>query len=169
MSTHPFRSLSLGTSRRVAAAAGVAAMSVALLAACEKPTPVAQLTVGDRTVTSEAACYGHGEPLAQAKLMKCLTKSDAESITLSPSEELRIGVDPDVADTGWYLLVNGNPYYPVKIKDTYFTLKGENVLYDQQAGGFADKVRIQIVETGAKGKQITGAEGVWNFVVKGKS
>ncbi|GGU96078.1 hypothetical protein ACIG0C_24015 [Kitasatospora aureofaciens] len=52
--------------RFTAAVIGTAAVVAALAAPAhaEKPTPLATATAGSTTVTTEAACYNHGDALA---------------------------------------------------------------------------------------------------------
>ncbi|MQY13027.1 hypothetical protein SRB5_31670 [Streptomyces sp. RB5] len=157
---------SRGMGRRAAAAVGVASLSVAFLAACDKPTPVAQLTVGSTTVTSEATCYEDGDTIPRAEVIRCLSEKSGKSISMNELDQLRIGVDSEVADTGWFLFVNGQQLYPEAIKKTYFQWKGENLLYDQQAGGFADKAQVQIVQAAQDSEQLKDVKGLWHFTVK---
>ncbi|MEV6106050.1 DUF2771 domain-containing protein [Streptomyces sp. NPDC051940] len=158
--------ISRGMGRRVAATAAIATLSVAFLAACEKPSPVAQLTVNDKTVTAEATCYNDGDTIKRAEVIKCLAKKSGHSISMSELDQLRIGVDPETADDGWYLFANGQQLYPDRIDKTYFQLKGENLLFNQQEGGFADTVQLQIVQAADEGGQLKDVKGMWDFKVK---
>ena len=59
--------------RRALAAAGAVSAGVLVLSACDKPTPLATVTVGTSSVHSEATCGGEsGETVKTADLPKCL-------------------------------------------------------------------------------------------------
>ena len=46
--------------RRVVAAAGAVSAGLLVLSACDKPSPIATITVGTNSVNSEATCYNDG-------------------------------------------------------------------------------------------------------------
>ncbi|MBH1936052.1 DUF2771 domain-containing protein [Streptomyces sp. AV19] len=146
-----------GRRRRAAAAAGAVTFGLVVLSACDKPTPMATLTVGSSTVQSEASCYEDGGAIDQKDLADCLGKS-GKTIKATVDDKLHIGVDPKIADHGWTVFVDGQPALG-KMTKTYRTL---------QAGGFfqggKDEVKISIVEVGDR-----EALGVWNFTLKNNS
>ncbi|CAM5448906.1 hypothetical protein SALBM135S_06759 [Streptomyces alboniger] len=54
-------------------------------------------------------CYNDGKELKQSQLKSCLQDKDVKSIKVDPDEKVRFGVDPEIAEKGWTLLMNGRP------------------------------------------------------------
>ncbi|MEW2292117.1 DUF2771 domain-containing protein [Streptomyces sp. NPDC006743] len=146
-------SLQSAVRRRRAVAAAVSA-GLLLLTACDKPTPMATITVGDDSVHSEATCYNDGKAIKTADLPKCL-KSD-KTIKVDPDETVRFGVDPDIADKGWSVLMNGQPLTDTS-KKTYTTIPG-SVFFNPQYGASGNSTWIAVKE--GNDKDVTG---VWSF------
>ncbi|MEU1401434.1 DUF2771 domain-containing protein [Streptomyces sp. NPDC005728] len=145
--------------RRAVAAAGAVSAGLLVLSACEKPTPVATITVGRSSVNSEALCYNDGKALDAKSLAKCAKKAeDIESIKVDPDETVRFGVDPKIADNGWIILVNGRQFTDVS-KKTYTTIPG-SAFFNAQYGtqGTSNTVSIQMGQSPAK--------GLWSFKLK---
>ncbi|MCF6523065.1 DUF2771 domain-containing protein [Streptomyces sp. JJ36] len=154
-----------GRRRGLRAASAVGAVSLGLLAlsACEKPTPLTTVTVGDTTVTTEAACYEDGDKLAQKKFGKCLEKKAEESITVEAGEKIRFGVEPAMAETGWMLFVNGQPVLPEPVDQTYRSFPGD-AFFQQQGGaggGEPQKTQVSVVET-----KDGDVYGVWHLRIE---
>jgi len=150
--------------RRAVAAAGLVSAGLLVLSACDKPTPRVTVTVGSTSVSSEAACYDDGNDLGKAKATKCaLQKGDVKTIKVRQSETLRVGVDPEVGDTGWALWINGQQMtYPYK--KTYYAFDGVDLFAQQQGQAAQKTLYISIVE---QDKVSSGDskeyKGVWNF------
>ncbi|MFF4039751.1 DUF2771 domain-containing protein [Streptomyces sp. NPDC001816] len=145
--------------RRAVAAAGAVTAGLLVLSACEKPTPVATVTVGRDSVNSEALCYNDGKALDAKSLAKCAKNAgDIESIKVDPDQTVRFGVDPKIADAGWILLVNGRQFTDVS-KKTYTTIPG-SAFFNAQYGtqGTSNTVSIQMGQQPAK--------GLWSFKLK---
>ncbi|MFE1884094.1 DUF2771 domain-containing protein [Streptomyces diastatochromogenes] len=145
--------------RRAVAAAGAVSAGLLVLSACEKPTPVATITVGRNSVNSEALCYNDGKALDAQSLAKCAKKAeDIKSIKVDPDATVRFGVDPKIADAGWILLVNGRQFTDVS-KKTYTTIPG-SAFFNAQYGtqGNSNTVSIQMGQQPAK--------GLWSFKLK---
>ncbi|MER6564943.1 DUF2771 domain-containing protein [Streptomyces sp. NPDC001093] len=144
--------------RRAVAAAGAVSAGLLLLTACEKPTPVATVTVGDSSVSSEAVCYNDGKALDAQSLTKCVKNiGNAKSITVDQDQTVRVGVDPKIADAGWVLLVNGQQF--TASKKTYLTVPG-SLFFNQQYGtqGAFNTITVRM---GEKSNQ-----GMWSFKLK---
>ncbi|WP_316741887.1 DUF2771 domain-containing protein [Streptomyces sp. MK7] len=139
--------------RRAVAAAGAVSAGLLALSACSKPTPIATITVGDDSVHSEATCYNDGKAIKTADLPKCL-KSD-KTIKVDTAETVRFGVDPDIAEKGWTILMNGQPLVE-PTKKTYQTIPG-SVFFNAQYGASGNSTWVAIAE-GEK-----GTTGVWSF------
>ncbi|GAA2912225.1 hypothetical protein GCM10020221_04890 [Streptomyces thioluteus] len=147
-----------GRRRRAAAAAGAVTFGLVALSACDKPTPLATLTVGSTTVQSEAACYNGGDAIDQDELGDCLKKS-GKTIKATADDKLHIGVDPKIADNSWTVFVDGQPMLGQNTK-TYKTVQAGYLM--QNAKG--DEVKVSIVEVGDR-----KALGIWNFTLKTSS
>ncbi|KUN21207.1 hypothetical protein AQJ23_30150 [Streptomyces antibioticus] len=150
--------------RRAVAVAGAVSAGLLVLAACDKPTPRATVTVGKNSISSEATCYEDGDNLGQAKATKCALKKASDSIEVAQSETLRIGVDPKIADTGWALWINGQQVTNV-YKKTYYSFQGVDLFADQQGQAAPKTLYISIVQQDKPKSAGTSKEfkGVWNF------
>ncbi|MFF9124524.1 DUF2771 domain-containing protein [Streptomyces sp. NPDC014889] len=144
--------------RRAVAAAGAVSAGLLALSACSKPTPLATLTVGSSSVSSEANCYNDGNALKTADLAKCLKSKDIKTIKVDPDETVRFGVDPKIADTGWTILMNGQPLTDSSTK-TYRTIPG-SVFFNAQYGASGNSTLVSIKE-GEK-----DVRGLWSFKLK---
>jgi hypothetical protein len=147
--------------RRRRAVATVGAVSAGLLAlsACDKPTPMATVTVGTKSVSSEADCYNDGNAVKTADLTSCLRSKDIKSIDVDPDATVRFGVDPKIADNGWTILMNGQQLLPESTKKTYLTIPG-SVFFNQQYGATGSSTLVSIKEGD---KTVTG---LWSFKFK---
>ncbi|MGC4986981.1 MULTISPECIES: DUF2771 domain-containing protein [unclassified Streptomyces] len=145
--------------RRAVATVGAVSAGLLVLSACDKPTPMATVTVGDKSVSSEADCYNDGDALKATDLSGCLRSKDIKSITVDPDETVRFGVDPDIADKGWTLLMNGQQLLPETTKKTYLTIPG-SVFFNQQYGATGSSTLVSIKEGKAT------ATGLWSFKFK---
>ncbi|MFI1165894.1 DUF2771 domain-containing protein [Streptomyces sp. NPDC020801] len=144
--------------RRAVAAAGAVSAGLLALSACSKPTPMATITVGQDSVSSEATCYNDGNALKMADLAKCLKDTDIKSIKVDPDETVRFGVDPKIADQGWTILMNDQPLTDSS-KKTYRTIPG-SVFFNSQYGATGNSTKITIKEGE---KDVTG---LWSFQLK---
>ncbi|MFE0138458.1 DUF2771 domain-containing protein [Streptomyces sp. NPDC059037] len=148
--------------RRSVAAIGAVSAGLLVLSACDKPTPLATVTVGSNSVNTEASCYNDGEELKQSQLQGCLKDKDVKSIKVDPDEKVRFGVDPEIAEKGWTLLMNGQPLTEASDK-TYVVIPG-SVFFNQQYGGGTNATTVSLLE-GGKGSG-SKATGLWSFKLK---
>ncbi|EPH46580.1 DUF2771 domain-containing protein [Streptomyces aurantiacus] len=150
--------------RRTVAAFGAVSAGLLVLSACDKPTPLATVTVGSKSVHTEASCYNDGKELEQSAVTKCLKDmKDVKSITVDPDEKVRFGVDPEIADKGWTLLMNGQPLTEAS-KKTYVVIPG-SVFFNQQYGGGGKSTTVSLLE-GGKAEGGAKATGLWSFKFK---
>ena len=149
--------------RRAVAAAGAVSAGLLVLSACDKPTPLSTVTVGRSSVSSEATCGGEGKTLQTADLAKCLKDSDIKSIKVDPDDTVRFGVDPDIADKRWTILMNGQPLTEDSDK-TYRTIPG-SVFFNAQYGAQGNSTLVTI-KAGDGKKNSTAATGLWSFKLK---
>lgn len=148
-------------SRRAVAALGAVSAGLLLLSACEKPTPLATITVGRNSVSSETDCYNDGKTVPSPQLAKCLKSKDIKSIKVDPDETVRFGVDPEIADKGWTILMNGQPLTDAS-KKTYRTIPG-SVFFNAQYGASGDSTLVSV-----KAGENT-VTGLWTFKLKKES
>ncbi|MEU6542929.1 DUF2771 domain-containing protein [Streptomyces sp. NPDC046859] len=145
--------------RRALAAAGAVSAGLLVLSACDKPTPIATVTVGTSSVHAEATCGGEsGETVKTSDLAKCLKGKGIKSIKVDPDETVRFGVDPEIADEGWTILMNGQPLTDSSTK-TYRTVPG-SVFFNAQYGASGNSTLVSIKE----GER--GVTGLWSFKLK---
>ncbi|CAL9494569.1 hypothetical protein SUDANB176_03314 [Streptomyces sp. enrichment culture] len=147
--------------RRAVAAVGAVSAGLLVLSACDKPTPMSTITVGSSSVSSEATCGGEGETVKAADLNKCLKDKDIKEISVDPEgegEPIRFGVDPEIADKGWTILMNGQPLLD-PVHKTYMTIPG-SVFFNAQYGAQGDSTLVSI-KSGEN-----EATGLWSFRLK---
>ncbi|GKQ36526.1 DUF2771 domain-containing protein [Streptomyces sp. A012304] len=149
--------------RRAVAAAGAVSAGLLVLSACDKPTPLSTITVGRSSVSSEATCGGEGDVLKAADATKCLQDKDIKSISVDPDETVRFGVDPDVAEKRWTILMNGQPLTEDSDK-TYRTIPG-SVFFNAQYGAQGDSTLVSI-KAGDGKKDSQEVTGLWSFRLK---
>ncbi|MEU6854264.1 hypothetical protein ABZ901_30585 [Actinacidiphila alni] len=160
--------------RRAATTIGAISLGLVALTACDKPTPLATVTVGGKSVTAEAVdkCYAHGKLLPQTIFEACLTAAPKHHITVGLGDKVRIGVDPKLAKKGW-LIADGTQLVTQELlKDkTYWTLDSATLFtqQDPQTGQSAPvkDVTLNIVQSG----DLTGQKtyGIWKIkLVRGK-
>lgn len=142
-----------GKRRRAVAALGVVSAGLLVLSACDKPTPLATVTVGSDSVNTEATCYNDGKALKESEVQDCLTKGTPTKISFSMDDKVRLGVDPEIADNGWTLLFGTQPVEQEPYKKTYRTIPG-NAFFSSQTGEPTDKADVNILET--QGKKVIG-------------
>ncbi|MEV5335577.1 DUF2771 domain-containing protein [Streptomyces werraensis] len=146
--------------RRAVAAAGAVSAGLLLLSACDKPTAMATVTVGSDSVSAEATCGGEGKALTTEALNECLRDKDIDEIKVDPTETVRFGVDPEIADNSWTILLNGQPLVEPMKNNTYQTIPG-SVFFNAQYGAQGDSTLVSIKEGGEN-----EATGLWSFRLK---
>ncbi|MFI9625082.1 DUF2771 domain-containing protein [Streptomyces sp. NPDC052042] len=149
-----------GKGRRIGVALGAVSAGILVLSACEKPTPLATVTVGGNSVSSEAACYNDGKPLTTSEIKSCLNKKAEKTVEVAMDDKVRFGVEPEIADSGWTLFINGQQAEQEPYKKTYRSIPG-SAFFSSQTGETANSTQVSIVET--QGKNLTG---IWHFELK---
>ncbi|MFI1965781.1 hypothetical protein ACH429_17005 [Streptomyces pathocidini] len=151
--------------RRTAIAAGAVALGLVALSACEKPSPKATVTVGSNSVSAEATCYDKGEKLSQKALTDCIGSKSGHKLTVHDGQRVRIGVDPEVAESGWAMVVNGQGTMSEASRDTYRSFDFDEVFAPQQSAtgtsGVPRTAQIAIIEVDKSGQ----AKGVWQYTL----
>lgn len=148
------------TYRRCAAAVGAAAVGLFALSACSKPTPLATVTVGENSVHTEATCYKGGAELNASDVRSCLGKSGGATIKIKSFDNFHVGVDPAIADKGWFLFTGGQPVTSA-MKDTYRTFGGSQLFQNGSTGRTSRSAVLDVVESG--NATTSDVIGVWQF------
>ena len=154
---------------RTTVAVGAATLGLVALSACgEKPTPMSTVTVGSDSVSTEAACYRDGDAISQERVFSCAQEKTDTTITVGEGDILRIGVDPEIAESGWVFFINGQPATADPIEKTYRSVSGDGIFTSQQAqsddGSKPKSVQFSIVEY--DGSQY---RGVWNIKLESET
>jgi hypothetical protein len=145
---------------------GTVCAGLAVLTGCDKPTPLATVTSGEDSVHTEARCYHHGKGIPAPELQAC-TQGDTYGkkptpLRVDPDAIVRFGVDPEIADTGWAILLAGRPLSDISHK-TYRTIPA-SVFFDPQYGAGGSRTAVSLVE----GHGST-ATGLWSFLFTKKT
>lgn len=157
--------------RRGFAVLGAVSAGLLVLSACDKPTAVATVTIGTDSVNSEATCWNGGEKIDEKKLQECLQAKGAgdsgdgaevKTVKVDTEADVRIGVEPEIADKGWTILMNGQPLTDASNK-TYRTIPG-SVFFNQQYGASGDSTVLSILENDG-----SAATGLWSFKLEKES
>lgn len=149
-----------GRCRRAGVALGAVSAGLLVLAACDKPTPLATVTVGDNSINTEADCYNDGQAIQTADIQPCLNKKAEKVVEVSMGDQVHFGVDPGIAEHGWTLFINGQQAEQEPYKKTYRTVPG-SAFFSTQTGETTNDTQVSIVET--SGKTLTG---IWHFEFK---
>lgn len=95
---------------RTTVAVGAVSLGLAALSGCTKPSPNAHFTLGSATQTlqTDDDCYAQDGQLDQEAARGCIESiEDTPYYDVEYGDTLRVGVDADVSENGWLLLVNG--------------------------------------------------------------
>lgn len=138
--------------RRVLGLAGIAAAAAVTLTGCEKPSPSVSAFSGPRSIHTEALCWAFdSDQLTPGQCAEeILTGQATEGVAtldVTGGNTVGISVDPVVAETGWQLVINGQPATP-ELRTTYFRFPLGAILEED--------LPIQVV-AGSGGRQ----RGIW--------
>ncbi|MFD9410539.1 DUF2771 domain-containing protein [Streptomyces sp. NPDC059989] len=153
-----------GRARRSVAALGAVSAGLLLLSACDKPTPLATVTVGTSSVSAEAACHDGKEPLSMDKVQECLTDlKDAKTVEYARGDTLRLGVEPEVVEDGkkWQAVLDGQPITEPS-ENTYRSFPGADVFATGGQGEAPASKKLAFVQVAEDGKPLS----VWTFNLK---
>ncbi|MCX4511616.1 DUF2771 domain-containing protein [Streptomyces sp. NBC_01619] len=147
-----------GKHRRAAAALGAVSAGLLVLSACDKPTPLATVTVGTTSVHTEAACYNDGAAIRESLIQGCLNEKAEKSITVAADDKVRFGVDPEIAENGWTIFIGGQRAEQEPYHKTYRTIPASAFFTSPTTGEPSSSAQVSVVET--TGKKLTG---IWHF------
>ncbi|GHI88233.1 hypothetical protein [Streptomyces xanthophaeus] len=152
-----------GRARRSVAALGAVSAGLLLLSACDKPTPLATVTVGTSSVSAESACHD-GTELSTDKVQECLSGlKNAKTIDYARGDTLRLGVEPEVVEDGkkWQAVLDGQPITEPS-SNTYRSFPGADVFATGGQGEAPSSKKLAIVQVAEDGKPLS----VWSFNLK---
>ncbi|MEV8536366.1 DUF2771 domain-containing protein [Streptomyces sp. NPDC051211] len=151
-----------GRARRSVAALGAVSAGLLLLSACDKPTPLATVTVGSSSVSTEARCEDKKE-LTVEEVQGCLTPKDAKTISYDRGETLRLGVEPEIVEGGkqWQAVLDGQPINDLSEK-TYRSFPNADIFATGGQGEAPASKALNIVQFSKDGKPLA----VWSFKLK---
>ncbi|MEU5439024.1 DUF2771 domain-containing protein [Streptomyces sp. NPDC020719] len=153
-----------GKARRAGIALGAVSAGLLVLSACDKPTPLATVTVGNTSVNAEATCRNDGKVLSDVKLTTCLSNvKTSKTIKYSPGSTLRLGVDPAVVEDGdkWVALLDGSPITEPSNK-TYRSFPNADVFATGGQSAAPKSKKINIIQVNDNNKP----KSVWSFTLK---
>ncbi|WP_329381254.1 DUF2771 domain-containing protein [Streptomyces sp. NBC_01351] len=153
-----------GRARRSVAALGAVSAGLLLLSACDKPTPLATVTVGTSSVSAESECHSAKEPLSIERVQECVTDlKDAKTIEYGRGDTLRLGVEPDVVEDGkrWSAILDGQPITEPS-SNTYRSFPGADVFATGGQGEAPTSKKLAILQIAEDGKPLA----VWSFNLK---
>ncbi|KAF0651060.1 MULTISPECIES: hypothetical protein [Streptomyces] len=154
-----------GKARRAGVALGAVSAGLLVLSACgSKPTPIATVTVGSDSYNTEAAenCYDEGG-LKESRVQECLSAKGGEEVEVSVDDRIRFGVDPEIAENGWTIFLDGERAEQEPYTKTYRSISASSFFAPGMGGQTSPNVRVALLETDAKTKK---AIGVYRFVLK---
>ncbi|MDX6762841.1 DUF2771 domain-containing protein [Streptomyces sp. F8] len=153
-----------GRARRSVAALGAVSAGLLLLSACDKPTPLATVTVGSESVSAEASCHKDGKELSVDEVQDCLTNlKNPKTIEYGRGDTLRLGVEPDIVEDGkrWSAVLDGQPITEPS-SNTYRSFPGADVFATGGQGEAPTSKKLAFLQIDAAGKPLA----VWSFNLK---
>lgn len=158
-----------GRARRAGVALGAVSAGLLVLAACDKPTPLATVTVGDDSWNSGASCYNDGKVIAEKDLLPCVKKKADNTVKVNTADEVHLGVEPDIADDSWVVIVDGQAMFDGPTKKTYRSVPGAQFFAPNPQTGQPAPTTRQVsfvrLHGDASGTDATFT-GIWNFTFK---
>ncbi|MEU3446299.1 DUF2771 domain-containing protein [Streptomyces thermolilacinus] len=155
-----------GKARRAGVALGAVSAGLLVLSACGwvKPTPIATVTVGSDSYNTEAAenCYDE-KGLKESRVQECLSAKGGKDVEVAVDDRIRFGVDPEIAENGWTIFLDGERAEPEPYQKTYRSISASSFFTAGMGGEPSKSVRVSILETDSKTKK---AIGVYRFVLK---
>jgi hypothetical protein len=157
--------------RRTAAMSAVLLTAATLLTACEKPRPLATVFSGSASISREALCWS-SDPTRAIDAADCLIDEGSGALSEADAAELAdylgtlvvnsgqtvgISVDPEVAESGWSVSVNGRRRNADLINSTYFRFE----LSERDFRGRS--LELQVI---APTSDLTQRRGLWVFELR---
>ncbi len=140
--------------RRHAAVAGAVVLGAFALTGCEKPTPIVTLVNGSNSVSSEESC-SKSDLADPVKLEKCA--KDSKVLKVTTGTTLRIGVDKELADSGWQVEIGDGKSDVIKDKtfQNIFTVPDDAFEDEKQ-------IAVAVYKVDKSGDRV----GAWAFTLE---
>lgn len=157
--------------RRTAAMSAVLLTAAAMLTGCEQPRPLVTVFSGSASISREALCWSN-EPTLPIDAADCLVDEGSDAMSEADAAELAdylatlvvnsgqtvgISVDPEVAESGWSVAVNGRRRNAELINSTYFRFE----LSERDFRGRS--LELQVI---APTSDLTQRRGLWVFELR---
>ncbi|MFJ6935292.1 DUF2771 domain-containing protein [Streptomyces sp. NPDC101132] len=155
-----------GKGRRSVAALAAVSAGLLVLSACDKPTPLATVTVGSSSVSSEAKCTKakDAQELTTEKVQECLSSiKSGKTIEYGRGDTLRLGVEPEVVEGGkqWQAVLDGQPITEPS-DNTYRSFPGADVFATGGQGEAPESKKLAFIQLSKDQKPLA----VWSFTLK---
>ncbi|MFJ8045088.1 hypothetical protein ACIRBX_31755 [Kitasatospora sp. NPDC096147] len=154
--------------------AGTVGGSIAVASGKDDPSgPKATLVVGRSSLDAEPFCYNDGKPLDEAAQTSCQKEARKAQLEgklptsdVTVSDKIGVGVDPKVAEKGWFAFTDGGQQQRATISATRTdsTYSGSLPAIGLLAAG--EKTNVTVVQADEKTGDILG---VWYFQLKNKA
>ncbi|MFJ9519218.1 hypothetical protein ACIRPK_13230 [Kitasatospora sp. NPDC101801] len=156
--------------------AGTVGLSIAHASDQGKPAePTATLVVGRSSIHSGpfgVSCYNDGKPLDEAAQTKCQESAakareagTLPSLDVKVGDRIGVGVDPKVADKGWFAFTDGGQQQRATLASTRVGSTFSGLLPASGLLAATEKTTVTVVEANEKTGDILG---VWYFQLKNK-
>ncbi|MER5865784.1 hypothetical protein [Kitasatospora sp. NPDC002040] len=153
--------------------AGTVGISIAHANSEGKPEkPLSTLVVGRSTLHAGPTCYNDGKPIDEAAQTKCQKDAAAAvkggtlpSLDVKVTDKIGVGVDPEVADKGWFAFTDGGQQQRATLASTRTGSTFSGLLPASGLLTTTEKTTVTVVEANEKTGDIIG---VWYFQLKNK-
>ncbi|MFF4651744.1 hypothetical protein [Streptomyces sp. NPDC001380] len=167
-------------SRAVAAAgavvvvsAGLVGWGVATAAGEDKPVNrMVTVVAGSNTVHAEPTCWNDGKPLDGAAQQRCQARAaklekdgKLDSVEVTSGSRIGVGVDPSIADKGWFAFTDGGAQGQATLASARRTGTFSGLVPASTVLKSTGKTLVTVVEADTKNQEIYG---VWYFTLKNK-
>ncbi|MER6300945.1 hypothetical protein ABT247_15470 [Kitasatospora sp. NPDC001539] len=155
----------------VVVGAATVGTSVAIAAnQTEHNTHRATLTVGNSSMTIDPLCWNGGSPLSEEQQQQCqdtatnaLKAGTLPSSDVTPSDQVGVGVSPNVADAGWWAFTNGGSTTQGGRYSLFSYAKGPTFSGSQQAAKVLNASGKTVVTVVEGDKNSDNPIAVWYF------
>ncbi|MCD0485741.1 hypothetical protein LO771_25965 [Streptacidiphilus sp. ASG 303] len=167
-------------SRAVAAAgavvvvsAGLVGWGVATAAGEDKPVNrMVTVVAGSNTANAEPTCWNDGKPLDGAAQQRCQANAAKQekdgklkSVEVTSGSRIGVGVDPAIADKGWFAFTDGGAQGQATLASARRTGTFSGLVPASTVLKSTGKTLVTVVEADTKNQEIYG---VWYFTLKNK-
>jgi hypothetical protein len=156
--------------------AGTVGGSIAYASGQDEPKgKLATLVVGTSSIHSEPfgkSCYNDGKPLTEEAQAACqksaaeaLEKGTLPSLDVTTADRVGVGVDPKVAEKGWFAFTDGGQQQRATLASTRTDSTFSGLIPASGLLAATEKTKVTVVEANEKTGDIIS---VWYFQLKNK-